>query len=389
MGKRLSILAIALATSLMALGASLAPADPTPRWVKHVRHYPGGISGGVRAEIAAPTSPANPGLSRDQRARSASGRTRAPGLHNHKVNSRDSDPPVPQNETQVVHNEFNDLVAVAGANDWVDIGSQLYRTTDGGRHWSSRFSVPRVAETGAECVGGDPALTYSKRDHAFYFAQLCFSDENAASEIEVIRSLDNGKTWTPARKGAYPVSNFDPKQDDFDPALFHDKEQITVDNQPSSPHYGRIYVTYIKFHMEPDGFSDYCPVQVAYTDRVDPNGDGDLRDAVWNRTAVVPDDPGDDGIGPSANQGAQPVVDDQGGLNISYLTEDCNTTIDHSILFKRSTNGGTSFGARHTDQQARPMGGQPRSRRPAAEQERPARGPRPPRRWCSTRSTDR
>ena len=106
-------------------------------------------------------------------------------------------------------------------------------------------------------------------------------------------------------------------------------------------------MTYIKFHMQPDGFSDYCPVQVAYTDNIDPNGDGDLQDAVWKHTGVVPDKPGDNGVGLSANQGAQPVVDGQGGLDISYMTEECNTSIDHRILFKRSTTGGASFGPRH------------------------------------------
>jgi hypothetical protein len=360
MGKRLSILAIAVVASLMALGTSLAPADVAPRWVQHVRNYPGGISGGVRASLDAATSRANPGRARTRSARSSSsGRGNSHGLRNRKVNSHDSNPPLPQNETQVVHSEFNDLVAVAGANDYVKGGSQLYRTNDGGRHWSSQFSVPRVTETGDPCFGGDPALTYSKRDRAFYFAQLCFTDTDATSEIEVVRSLDNGRTWTRPRTGAYPVSNFDPGLDDFDPALFYDKEQITVDNSRLSPHYGRIYVTYIKFHIEPDGFSDYCTVQVAYTDSIDPNGDGDLRDAVWSRTAIVPDNPGDDGIGGSANQGAQPVVDAQGGLNVSYLSEDCNTSIDRAIFLKRSTNGGASFGARHTINKSGQWAGNP------------------------------
>ena len=133
-------------------------------------------------------------------------------------------------------------------------------------------------------------------------------------------------------------------------------------------------MTYIKFHMQPDGFSDYCPVQVAYTDNIDPNGDGDLHDAVWKHTGVVPNKPGDNGVGLSANQGAQPVVDGQGGLDISYMTEECNTSIDHRILFKRSTDGGASVRRKAPDQQARPVAGQPQSRRPAAEQERQDRG---------------
>jgi hypothetical protein len=340
---------LAVVAGLGALGTSLAPANTTtPRWVKHVTNYPGGISNGVRAYLDPGMSGANAGLTATGAARSSSGPAGARTLHNRKVNSQDASPPVPQNETQVVHNEFNDLIAVAGANDYVNGGSQLYRTTDGGQHWSSQFRSPRVEETGDFCGGGgDPALAYSKRDRAFYFAQLCFFRAHLESEIEVIRSLDNGRSWTGSRTGAYPVSNFDPQLDDFNPALFYDKEQITVDNNPSSPHYGRIYVTYIKFHMRPSGFSDYCPVQVAYTDRIDPNGDGDLRDSVWNQTSVVPSNPGDDGKGPTANQGAQPVVDKQGGLNISYMSEDCNTGIDRAILFKRSTNGGASFGSRH------------------------------------------
>jgi hypothetical protein len=343
MKKGLSVLAIV--AGLIALGTSVAAANTTPRWVKHVRSYPGGISGGVRAYLDPGTSRAKAGLTATRTHRSSSRPASTPALHNLQVNNQDSNPPVPQNETQVVHNEFNDLVAVAAANDYVNGGSQLYRTTDGGQHWSSQFRVAQVQETGDFCGGGgDPALTYSRRDHAFYFAQLCFFRAHAESEIEVIRSLDNGKTWTGSGTGAYPASNFDPAVRDFNPALFNDKEQITVDNNPSSPFYGRIYVTYTKFHIQPNGFSDYCPAQVAYTDNIDPNGDGDLSDGVWKHTSVVPNNPGDDGVGPTANQGSQPVVDNKGGLNIAYLSEDCNTAIDRAILFKRSTNGGRSFG---------------------------------------------
>src|SRR5436190_15470437 len=345
MGKSPGILAtLVVVAGTLALGASVAPASTTPRWVKHVRSYPGGISGGVRAYLARGTSRAKAGLKPTRSGASSSSPANAPTLQNRKVNSQDSDPPVPQNETQVVHNVFNDRIAVAAANDYVNGGSQLYRTTDGGQHWSTQFRSSAVLETGDFCGGGgDPALTYSRRDHAFYFAQLCFFRNHTESEIEVLRSLDNGKTWTGSRDGAYPVTNFVPAAGDFDPSRFFDKEQITVDNHPSSPHYGRIYVTYIKFHMQPNGFSDYCPVQVAYTDNINPSGNGDLSDSVWQRTAVVPNNPGDNGIGLTANQGAQPVVDSQGALDISYMTEECNTSIDHRILFKRSTNGGKTF----------------------------------------------
>jgi hypothetical protein len=95
--------------------------------------------------------------------------------------------------------------------------------------------------------------------------------------------------------------------------------------------------------MEPNGFSDYCPIQVGYTNNMDPNGDGDLRDAQWANNPVMPDDPGDNGVGLSSDQGSQPVVDDQGGLDVSFMQEDCNSSLDRKILFKRSTDGGATF----------------------------------------------
>jgi hypothetical protein len=333
----------------LAVVTSVAAAS-TPRWVNHVRNYPGGISSGVRAYLDPGARAARASARKSDSGVFTPSSPFAPGssLQNRQVNGQDSDPKVPQNETQVVHSEFNDRVAIAGANDYVNGGSQLYRTNDGGRTWHTQYRSPAVEETGDFCGGGgDPALAYSRRDRAFYFAQLCFFRAFLPSEIEVIQSTDNGRSWTGSRTGAYPVSNFSPALQDFNPALFYDKEQITVDNHPSSPHYGRIYVTYIKFHIQPSGFSDYCPVNVSYTDDIDPNNDGDLTDSVWHRSKVVPDNPGGNGVGASANQGAQPVVDNQGGLDISYMTEECNTAIDHGIFLRRSTNGGTSFGPAH------------------------------------------
>src|SRR4051812_20782844 len=100
-----------------AVATSVASASSTPRWVKHVRSYPGGISNGVRAYM-------DPGP-RAARASPRKAQSSPPpptplfpktSLQTLQVNGRDSNPPVPQNETQVVHSEFNDRVAIAGAN---------------------------------------------------------------------------------------------------------------------------------------------------------------------------------------------------------------------------------------------------------------------------------
>ena len=68
----------------------------------HVQKYPGGISNGVRAYPDTGVASAQAGLGPV----STSAAARAP-LNNLQVNSLDSNPPVPQNETQVVHNPNN------------------------------------------------------------------------------------------------------------------------------------------------------------------------------------------------------------------------------------------------------------------------------------------
>src|SRR3954451_19801295 len=107
--KRLGLAAVLIGVAgLMALTASVAMGS-TPPWVKHVERYPGGISNGVRAYT-------DPGLQRAQAATRLSGapsstagqERSARNLNNLQVN-QDSSPPLPQNETQIVHNPFNDM----------------------------------------------------------------------------------------------------------------------------------------------------------------------------------------------------------------------------------------------------------------------------------------
>ena len=123
-------------------------------------------------------------------------------------------------------------------------------------------------------------------------------------------------------------------------SIFNDKELIAVDNTPSSPHYGRIYVTYTKFHIQPDGFSDYCPIQLSYTDSI-PTENPVL--STWSHTAVQPDNPGGDGTGSSANQFSDPVVERNGTLDVGFVSENCNNSFDPHLLFQRSTDGGQTF----------------------------------------------
>jgi hypothetical protein len=298
-----------------------------------VARYPGGISGVVRAAYAA--------RNQNGAARSAATAGTKPHVAGANVQMNDdSNPPMPQNETAVAYNVSDPDIAVAAANDYVSGGVVVMRTSDSGRNWASTRISPQFAGTRDFCTGGDPGVAYSRRDHAFYISQLCFFRALPFSEVQVYKSVDNGATWTPGRQAARAASNFDYATGTVDDSIFNDKELIAVDNTPSSPHYGRIYVTYTKFHLQPDGFSDYCPLQLSYTDSI-PTSNPVL--STWSHTAIQPDNPGGDGTGSSANQFSDPVVERNGTLDVGFVSENCNDSVDPHLLFQKSTDGGQTF----------------------------------------------
>jgi hypothetical protein len=320
--------------------ATVAPRTAaTAPWLLHIERYPGGISAGVRAMVAADQAKAALGLAVPSFM--AGGVTG--GRDNLQMNT-DSNPPMPQDETAVALDATNPMVAVAAANDYINGGLIVMSTADGGLHWTTGFVVPEVHWQGLNCGGGgDPAVAYSLRDSAFYLGQLCFSGDGT-SEVHVFKSVDGGLTWTPGSQSAVVVSNFDPSSG-IDTSLFYDHDFLTVDNSPASPHYGRIYSTYVKFHTDPSGFSDYCPAQIAYTDQISTS---DPSTAVWSHTGVVADNPGGPGIGPTANQDVIARTQADGSVDVTYTFEDCNTGLDRHLAFKKSVDGGASFPAHPT-----------------------------------------
>jgi hypothetical protein len=312
-----------------------AAATGKPRWVMHVERYSGGISNGVRFSL----DPAVIAAQGRYKVRAAAAPAAGPVTGNVQMND-DSYPPLPQNETSVAASTDDPLVAVAAANDYISGGVVVMRTKDGGQHWKSTRISPQYFQTRDYCTGGDPAVAYSARDHAFYLSQLCFFRASPPSEVHVFVSLDNGATWTPGRQAAIAATNFDAGTGKVDDTIFNDKEYLTVDNTPTSPHYGRIYVSYTRFHLASDGSSDSCPIQLAYADNIPSQNP---RQTIWTHTEVVPDDFTSGGVGPSANQFSVPVIEKNGALDIAFVLEECNTSLDHGLRFQKSLNGGASF----------------------------------------------
>jgi hypothetical protein len=337
-GIRTLVLAFLLVTAFAATAATPAQATKhhRPRWVRHVLNYSGGISNGVRERLAVAmgkttTSPLAVRTSAEW-----------PGLNNVQMND-DTDPPLPQDEPGIALNLDHPMNAVAAANDYTGDGFWIGTTHDGGQTWSSQWKDPKFSFDGSRCYASDPTVVYSLRDQAFYMGTLCYFPTTVASEIHVWKSVDGGDTWSDSTEPSLVVNNR-AADGSLDGSLFFDKELLAVDNSPSSPHYGRLYMAYTKFHTGGSGSSwrsDYCPVQSAYTDHIPTN---DPSNSTWHNVAIVPDNPGDNGVGPTANQFGTPIVDDEGGLNVAFVSEDCNTAYDRALFFARSTDGGNSFG---------------------------------------------
>lgn len=322
-------------TAVLGLPPAAVGARGVPLWVKHVRNYRGGISVGVRARLVA--------FHKAGKVRSASAQPQGGGTDIQM--NEDCDPPLPQNETSVAVNTGDPRNAVAAANDYCGDGFWIGYTSDGGQTWGSVFKDPKLSpdtlsDDERRCFGSDPSVVYSTKDAVFYLSTLCYAPSNPSSEVQVWRSTDGGATWTDSFDAATAITNI-AGDGSIDGSVFYDKELLAIDNDPTSANYGRLYLTFIKFHMTgPSGRSDYCPVQLATTV---PSGDPEAW--TWSHTAVVPDDSGAHGLGASANQWAMPVVDEQGALDVAYALEECNTSYNAGMFFTRSTNGGSSFSA--------------------------------------------
>jgi hypothetical protein len=332
-----TVLGVMVAVSVVAVGGPGASAHKVPRWVRHVRHFDGGLSNGVRERAA--QAAGNIVVSDTTGVRTP--RLGAATLDNVQMNG-DSDPPLPQDEPSIAESLVDPMNAVAAANDYTGDGFWIGYTTDGGQTWTSQWKDPKFSFDGGRCFASDPSVAYSLRDHAFYLSTLCYFSTTPASEVQVWKSTDGGATWSDSLRPATVVTNH-AADGSIDASVFYDKELMAIDNTPSSAHFGRIYVTYTKFHMTGGSYarSDYCPVQAAYTDAIPT---ADPAASVWGHTAIVPDAPGAKGVGASANQFSTPLVDDHGALDVAFVQEDCNTSIDRALFFARSTTGGTSFG---------------------------------------------
>jgi len=175
-------------------------------------------------------------------------------------------------------------------------------STDGGATWTDKGMLAPSASGGNY---GDPSMVWSAADNNFYF--ISFSETG----IGVWKSTDHCATL-PWLTNVVTSSGAD-------------KMIMAVDNNPASPYYGRLYVSYVDFNVGSSG-----------TMRVTYSSNGGTS---WSTPANISS--GSDDV-----QDSTPVVAPNGDVFVGYLhyvSSYPGTQSEQRVY--RSTDGGTSYTA--------------------------------------------
>jgi hypothetical protein len=292
----------------------------------------------------------------------------------------------PDNEMAIAVHPTNPNLLLAGSNDYhlnfvgntaiLEVPSGFFFSADGGGTWIDG-ELPLKGSLG----GGDPAPAFDVKHNQMVFASLSFvcgqfaplcSRGNvmfASSPLGPNATAPSGQiTWSDQIVANGSASDAGAQQ------LFLDKEWIAVDNYPSSPHYGNIYITYQQFRTEKGVYDEspvmfvksedggrrwtlpieisgrnpvYCQFQDDADDSADPNGPSSTQG-----TAEGPDDP----YACDQDSFSYPIVAPDGTLYVQFdneqnlLAYELPQRYDSQVLLVKSNDGGATFvGEQPTD----------------------------------------
>jgi hypothetical protein len=214
------------------------------------------------------------------------------------------------NEVSIASNPTNPLNFLAGANT-----TGRFTTTDGGQTWN----------VGSLGLGGDPVTAFDAAGRA-YFGSLG-NTSSCPDNPYFYRSTDGGFTFTGPM---LPITDSAPGEH------FFDKEWIAVDNNATSPYFGRIYYTVSNFRTPPGcNLNSYIDVQEQLVFSTD-------QGTTWSRPPTQINDA-------SHNQAqfTNPVAARDGTLYVGYQYQNCTFNCNGSLpmvnLVAKSSDGGVSF----------------------------------------------
>ena len=173
----------------------------------------------------------------------------------------DCDDPFPNNEPQIQVDPVAAGDMIASSNDYGTCCDQFYTTLNGGSTWTTG----NMSRNNPQQTGSDPVTTFDRKHGVAIHSSLNYSfqlptGEACRGDVTVSVSGDGGVTWDPAI-----VVDSGYGCDLSNSQLFNDKEWIVTDNNPSSPFYGRTYLTWTKF-VSASGVFQSSPIFESYSD---------------------------------------------------------------------------------------------------------------------------
>lgn len=253
----------------------------------------------------------------------------------------DCDDPFPNNEPNVAVDPDDPQHMVASSNDYGSCCDQYYTSFDGGTTWQTG----NMSTRGPNVVGSDPITVFDPKHDTVVHLSLNFklSSGIPATNGDVVASVstDGGLTWKVPTVIGHGLGAH----------LFMDKEDATVDTDPSSPHYGRIYVTWTGFFGSSKRTLS-SPIMLASSD------DGGTT---WSTPKVIsgsnPTYCTFQTSGPAGecdeDQASAPRVAPGGDLYVAFMNSQ-NTAawepgeqFENQYLIVKSTDGGNTFSAPH------------------------------------------
>jgi hypothetical protein len=247
-----------------------------------------------------------------------------------------------QNEPSIAVNPTNSNYLIAGSNDEQDqppcgpgpvrgetttndcsffpgVGtSGVYTSSDGGTTWINRGMLDDQTawQSGDFVSDGDPVISYGPKPgsdgsfsytngtRAYYSTLASYKDgkspypPNKAPELLVVtHSDDNGLNWSA------PVI----ASTKLNPNNFNDKEWVVADDNPASPFFGRVYVTWTQFRSFTFTGNGNEPVMVAVST------DGGLSFGAPKQLSPA----GNNGTG-NGRQGSFPATGPDGSVYVAF-----------------------------------------------------------------------
>jgi hypothetical protein len=278
----------------------------------------------------------------------------ATGLPSANIDISCDDQISPENETPIVVDPTNPDHLLAGSNDYrlaftgstvqVRVPTGSFVSFDGGATWTDG-QIPMGSGSGPG-GNGDPSPAFNRKFGTAHMAQLnagCGPSLCGAISVTVATSADGGRNWSGPVTVAQGSGSLTPAAN----AVFNDKPWLVTDNNPGSPFYGRMYLTWGRFILDRGLFVE-APTYVSTSDDAGKTWTPGRAISGSSPTLCTAQAAGPAGVC-DENGFASPVVLPGGTVVVHFVNDqheagwETPDELDNQILVVRSGDGGRTW----------------------------------------------